>query len=146
MTPLGVELQSFCSPPLHSNHYIRIHNINWPLLRLLNHTTYILPAKLTNQRSDFSIWCCFQLENAYMRHWWRLQLLQVPPLPGAVESGKTNRLDHNFSRGAKYETQHQRQLCGGEKCRLQGASISTPLLRSVLSSQLQSYGFLTPRG
>ncbi len=36
------------------------------ILQLLYQTTYTLPAKLTNQRSDFSIWCCFQLENAYM--------------------------------------------------------------------------------
>ncbi len=64
---LGVEPKTFYLLDSHPNHCSSIHDIMLLLLQLLYHTTYTLPAKLTNQRSDFSIWCCFQLENAYMR-------------------------------------------------------------------------------
>ncbi len=72
MTPLGVEPKMFSFFDSHSNRCISIYNNRLVLLQLLYHTTYILPAKLTNQRNDFRIWCCFQLENVYLRTAWQI--------------------------------------------------------------------------
>ncbi len=66
MTPLGVEVTAFCATVAYSNHCTGIRDTKLPLLQLFYRITYTLPVKLTNQRNDFSIWCCFQLENAYM--------------------------------------------------------------------------------